>query len=334
VIEVTREIARNEAAVADNALIEFPAVTMSFTSFLIAIGCVCIFRSLFLFYRWIIGYVAPPVDLRSEFKTEWALVTGVASGLGRHLGRLIAEQGVNVIGVDRDTEGLEAARSDIEGLGREFVPVVVDLYRRNFVDSLMDACGDRDIGIVMINAGLGIIGPVGEMTDEYIDNYIFFMTTSYAILARAFAERNRKRAQKSVIYMTASLAGEVHGPRGVLYCAVKAYKSRLLKHLAIETGLDTKIRWTAMSPGFFRMSRFFRTVRPSVQQWADRFRLWPTSLEVAGAIMRCLGRTDLVDLTWQSLCFRVAQWGLIEPLSALWCKGMIVVGDWMAGTKK
>jgi short-subunit dehydrogenase len=287
------------------------ALIVAAMSVLFCIGVLILFRFSFLFIRWVISYVARPVDLPAEFQTDWAVITGAGSGLGRHLSRMVAAQGLNVIGVDRDSGGLCATSGDVGGLGREFVAVVADLTTPEGATTVMAACGDRDVGVVMLNAGLGIFGRFRDLCDDFLIDYIFLMTTSYAILAREFVARNRDRAGRSVIYMTASLASDGTLPQGTIYCSVKAYKSRLLKHLAAETR-DTKISWTAMHPGFFRMSGFFRTARPVVQSRADGTRLIPTSAEVAGAVIRTLGRMDQVDLTWQSAAGRIALWALGE----------------------
>jgi short-subunit dehydrogenase len=298
-------------------------------SLLFWIGVVILLRSFVFVYRWLISYVARPVNLGATYHTNWAIVTGAGSGLGRHLSRMIAEQGINVIGVDRDEQGLASTKSDIESQGHEFVPVIADLCQHHFASKIMSACGDRDIGVVILNAGLGIVGPVCEREDEFVANYIFLMTTSYAILAREFMVRNASRKDKSLLYMTASLAADCTAPLGALYCGVKAYKSRLLKHLAAETN----IAMTAMHPGFFRMSKFFRTVRSSVQSWADSWALMPTSSQVADAVLRTLGRTELVDLTWQSIAARSLLWGLRELPIFYVARLIITVSNWILRKK-
>jgi short-subunit dehydrogenase len=297
-------------------------------SFLFSIGLLILFRFFFLLIRWLVSYVAKPVNLRAEFQTDWALITGAASGLGRHLSRMVAAQGLNVIGVDRDSAGLSATSSDVTGLGRQFVPVVVDLTTPDFATTVMTACGDRDIGVVMLNAGLGIFGPFRDLSEHFLVDYIFLMTTSYAVLAREFVARNRSRDGPSVIYMTASLASEGTLPHGAIYCSAKAYASRLLKHLAAETW-DTKIRWTAMHPGFFRMSGFFRAARPAVQSLADRIGIIPTSSQVAAAVIKTIGRMDQVDLTWQSAAGRIVLWALGElPVMHL-ARAVLSIVNWM-----
>jgi short-subunit dehydrogenase len=273
--------------------------------------------------------VCPRVDIKSTFSTKWALITGASAGLGHHISVRLASQGINVIGVGRNTAGLDSTKSAVVSKGAEFVPVVADLYRPDSIGTIMGAVGDRDIGVLVLNAGLGIVGPVSDVTDAFVTDFFFLMMTSYALLAREFLARGRRPA---VIQMTASLAGESTGPWATLYCGVKAYVSRLAKHLAIECGPDVKV--TAMHPGMFRQSKFFRDDMAAVQGFADRLPLVPTADEVADGVERTIGRADLVWHAWHNPLAVSFQWMVVEPGMVLTAKAILAVGCWIAGKKR
>ena len=63
-----------------------------------------------------------------------AIVTGAASGIGRATAILFAEQGADLVLVDRDGGGLRAVTDDIaampEGSGRVLLEVTLDLAER------------------------------------------------------------------------------------------------------------------------------------------------------------------------------------------------------------
>jgi short-subunit dehydrogenase len=239
---------------------------------------------------------------------------------------MIASQGVNVIGVDRDAAGLAATASEVRS---EFIPVVANLSDPASVAMIMSACGDRDVGVMMLNAGLGHFGPISDLDDSALSDYMFLMTTSYAVLAREFVARDKSRKHRAVLYMTASLAADSMGPLITLYCAVKAYESRFLKHIASETNVAV----TAVHPGLFRMSKFFMAAKPTVQSWADRLALMPATWDVADAAIRTLGRAVLVDLTWFSVVVRCLLWALGELPMYYACRIAIVLIDWLGWRK-
>jgi short-subunit dehydrogenase len=256
------------------------------------------------------------------------LVTGASAGLGHHISVRLASQGINVIGVGRNTAGLDSTKSAVMSKGAEFVPVVADLYRPDSITTIMATLGDRDVGVLVLNAGLGAVCRLSEVTDASIADFFFLMMTSYALLAREFLARGRRPA---VIQMTASLAAESTAPWATLYCGVKAYVSRLAKHLAIECGPDVNV--TAMHPGVFRQSKFFRDKMAAVQGFADRLALVPTAEEVADGVERTMGRTDLVWHSWHNPLTVSFQWMVGEPGMALVAKAMVAVGCWIAGRK-
>jgi hypothetical protein len=102
---------------------------MVLSSPLFAIGVVVFLRSVLFFFRWIVSYTRPRIDITSTFNTKWALVTGASAGLGHHISVRLATQGINMIGVGRNTDGLDSTQCLVKSLGAEFVPVVADLTR-------------------------------------------------------------------------------------------------------------------------------------------------------------------------------------------------------------
>jgi short-subunit dehydrogenase len=159
---------------------------MDLDSFLFWCVVLIIFRSLFHLYPWLVSYIRRPVDLKQDFQTKWALIVGANAGLGRNLAHMFADQGINIIGTGRDVPRLEAVKAECAAKGVVFIPVIADLYDPGSVSKIVESCEDRDIGIVMINAGLGTFGPVSEASDSFVVNFFQLLTTAYAMLAREF----------------------------------------------------------------------------------------------------------------------------------------------------
>ena len=68
-----------------------------------------------------------------------AVVTGVASGIGRATARQLAEAGVTVFGADRNTQGGEATLSAIRANGGKGEFLALDLTQADSIDSFVDS---------------------------------------------------------------------------------------------------------------------------------------------------------------------------------------------------
>jgi short-subunit dehydrogenase len=192
----------------------------------------------------------PAVNLRRIYDTNWALITGANSGLGRHLSHLIAAQGLNIIGVGLEADQLESTKQECESHNIEFIPVATDLSDLESIPKVLSVCDGRDIGVVFLNAGYGPFGRVAQMSDSKIQSYLNLMCTSYAILCREFLCRHFLRKRPSLIYITASLAADYTVPLQALYCAAKSYLSRFGAGVACEcAGSNAGI--TVLHPGCF-----------------------------------------------------------------------------------
>jgi short-subunit dehydrogenase len=266
------------------------------------IGVLVLFRASFLLYRLVLPYVCPRVNLRTAYHTEWALITGANSGLGRHLANMISAQGINIIGVGLEADQLASTKSECESRHVQFISVPTDLTDTTSIETIKSACGNRDIGVVLLNAGYGPFALIRDTSDSQIQKYINLMCTSYALLSREFLSRNRSRGHPSLIYFTASLAADYIVPMNGLYCSAKSYLSLLGKTLSLESA-HTNMRITVMHPGCFGSSSFFTS---GMQNLIDL--LFPGSEKIARAVMASIGRTDHVDCTANSGFFRSLWW--------------------------
>jgi short-subunit dehydrogenase len=194
----------------------------------------------------------------------------------------------------------------------EFVAVPADLSDFASVETVLSACGDRDVGVVLLNAGYGPFGLIENTPNSKIESTIGLMCTSYALLSRAFLARNRDRGDPFLVYITSSLAADYIVPLQTLYCSAKAYLTRLGKSLAVELA-GTNARITVMQPGCFASSGFFSSGIRTLVNVA-----FPPSERIARAVIASLGRADVVDCTANSGLFRAMGWAAGDiPIYAL-----------------
>ncbi|ODU00946.1 MAG: short-chain dehydrogenase [Pseudonocardia sp. SCN 72-86] len=143
-----------------------------------------------------------------------AIVTGGASGIGRALGAALVAHGDTVVLADVDVEGATSAADAMYGPGKA-TAAALDVRDGPAVERLVaytvDAHGRLDL--MVNNAGLGIGGPVEEMTPERWDRVVDVnLHAAYPVMLRQ---------RRGHIVNTASMAGLVPGPGLTSYATTK-----------------------------------------------------------------------------------------------------------------
>jgi NAD(P)-dependent dehydrogenase (short-subunit alcohol dehydrogenase family) len=103
-----------------------------------------------------------------SFENKVALITGGSSGIGFGIARHLLSQGAKVIVTGRDITKLDKA---VQALGPDASGLVVDFAKKQDIDTLYQTV-QRDAGrldIVVANAGAGTILPLGEITEQQVD---------------------------------------------------------------------------------------------------------------------------------------------------------------------
>jgi uncharacterized oxidoreductase len=145
------------------------------------------------------------------------LLTGGSAGIGREIARQLKAKGASVILTGRDPARLEAMR------GEGFEVLAADLSNAAGVDALVAALGDREIDILINNAGQGVAHDFreGAPDPQATDDCIYANLNAPVRLITALLPRLRARPQAAIINVTSGLA---IAPRAgsPVYCATKA----------------------------------------------------------------------------------------------------------------
>ena len=169
-----------------------------------------------------------------------ALVTGAAGGIGRAVAERLSEDGLDVLSVDLEAEGLPGT------------PCAADLTTREgnraAVDAALGAFGRLDV--VVPNAGVQHVAPVKEFPEDRWDALLSLMLTSPFLLAR-YAWEPLTRAEHPRYIAIASVHGLVASPYKAGYVSAKHGVVGLVKTLALE-GAEAGIAATAVCPGYVR----------------------------------------------------------------------------------
>jgi short-subunit dehydrogenase len=186
-----------------------------------------------------------------------ALITGAASGLGFEFCRLLAARGYNLVMVDKDREGLElSSRKLQQSSGISIESYVKDLGRNQAALELYREMGERDLDILINNAGFGLYGHFirtdWEIEEAMLQLHVLNLTHLCKLVLQKMIQRGSGR-----ILNVASLAAFQPSPTMSLYYASKGYMLYFSEAVANELK-GTGVSLTVLLPGLFNTS-FART---------------------------------------------------------------------------
>lgn len=175
-----------------------------------------------------------------------ALITGASSGIGKNMAYVLANKGIDLILVARNKDELLKIKANVK-VNVEVIEL--DLLKEKNVFKLYEMCKDRNIDILINNAGFGLFGLFTE-TDlarelEMIDLNI----KAYHILTKLFL-KDFVEKDNGYILNVASSAGFMAGPRLSTYYATKNYVLKLT--MAINEELrqsGSNVVVSALCPG-------------------------------------------------------------------------------------
>lgn len=212
-----------------------------------------------------------------------ALITGGASGIGKAIVQMFANQGAQTVIVDLDEIAAHQLALEIIDRGGQAIAIKTDITQENDLDQLfqevMKKCGSLDI--LINNAGGGLPTGFFEIDSEEWDKIISINLTATFKMSQRAAEIFRKKGE-GVILNISSMAGRSSSPTaGCHYTSSKAGVLGLTRHMARELA-PLNIRVNALCPGVINTERI-----------AQRIELQKTKDEINKSIP--LGRIGNVD---------------------------------------
>jgi NAD(P)-dependent dehydrogenase (short-subunit alcohol dehydrogenase family) len=177
----------------------------------------------------------------TDFRGAVAVVTGAASGIGRALSGELARRGATVVLADIDEAGAkDAARSLAPASPSQVSGVALDVSDAEAFASLVERTAREHghLDFLFNNAGIGIVGPVRELSlahwnraiDVNLRGVVHGVVAAYPVMIRQ---------GRGHIVNTASLAGLLPAPMLTPYA--------MTKHGVV--GLSTSLRMEAAEHG-------------------------------------------------------------------------------------
>jgi len=166
-----------------------------------------------------------------------ALVTGGSRGIGAATALRLAEAGADVaITYAQDEEAARAVVAKIEGTGRRGVALRCDAADADAaagaVHGAADALGRLDV--LVNNAGIGVLGPIGALSDAEVERVLAVNVRAVFLACRAAADRLADGGR--IISVGTALSRYTGGPGSTLYTMSKSALAGLTRPLARELG--------------------------------------------------------------------------------------------------
>ena len=178
---------------------------------------------------------------------RWALVTGVARGIGRAIAcRLLAED-FAVIAVDRDAAALARTTAALRDRGTLFAEHA-DLAEAAAIDGLAKRVRARSgrLCALVNNAGINIRRPLEDLEREEWERVLAVNLTAPFLLVRALVAE--LRAGHAAVVNIASTRAHMSEPDTEAYAASKGGLVALTHALAISLGPEVRVN--CISPGW------------------------------------------------------------------------------------
>jgi len=179
-----------------------------------------------------------------------AIVTGASRGLGVHIARRLAREGVRLALAARLAESLAAVRDECERAGVKAVAIAADVTSRDDLRRLVQTA-ERELGpadIVVNNAGIEVAAPFHEQSFEQIDALLTTNLSAPLWLTKLVLPGMLERGRGAIVNV-ASMAGTTGMPYISTYCAAKSALIRFTESLDAE--LDgTGVTMSVVCPTF------------------------------------------------------------------------------------
>ncbi|HKK17583.1 MAG TPA: SDR family oxidoreductase [Opitutales bacterium] len=190
--------------------------------------------------------------LTIDLENQRAVVTGVTSGIGAAIARVLAQAGCDVAGCGSRPANSEGARAFIESVeaeGRKAIYLTADLRdksaARTFIQKAAEALGGIDL--LISNAGRNVFEGAENCSEEAWEECMNLDLASHWRLAQA-ARSHLEKSDAGVILIIGSNHAWGSIPGCFPYNVAKAGLLGMVQSLAIEWG--PQIRTVGIAPGF------------------------------------------------------------------------------------
>jgi short-subunit dehydrogenase len=230
-----------------------------------------------------------------ELRGRTALVTGASGGLGAHLARRLAREGMNVALAARREGELSALAGELGRLGVRAAALPADLSDLSQVDPLIErveaALGPIDL--LLNNAGVEIGGAFTVLTRAELTSTVDLNLTAPLLLTHRVLPGMLERRRGHVVFIS-SLAGKLGPAYNEPYAATKAGLVGLTQSLRAEY-LHEPVGFSVVCPGFIAGDGMYQRMVEKEGIKSNRLMGETTLEKVTDATVRAI-RRDLPEV--------------------------------------
>lgn len=229
-----------------------------------------------------------------ELRGRTALVTGASGGLGAHLARRLAREGMNVALAARREQELSSLAAELEALGVRAAALPADLSDLAQVDPLIErveaTLGPLDL--LVNNAGVETCAAFTLLSRAELTSTVDLNLTAPLLLTHRVLPGMLERRRGHVVFIS-SLAGKIGPAYNEPYAATKAGLVGLTQSLRAEY-LHEPVGFSVVCPGFIAGDGMYqRMVEEGMR--SNRLMGETTLEEVTDATVRAI-RRDLPEV--------------------------------------
>jgi short-subunit dehydrogenase len=185
-----------------------------------------------------------------DLRNSTAIITGASRGIGVHIARVLATEGVNLALAARSTSELDQVAAEMSGLGVRAVAIQCDVAdpvaRRSLVDAATAEFGSIDL--LINNAGIETTVRFEEQDPEDFEHMVQVNLIAVTALSRLVVPGMLERGRGHVVNI-ASLAGKAGTPYEAAYATTKHGMIGFTRSLRGEYH-GTGVGFSAICPGF------------------------------------------------------------------------------------
>jgi short-subunit dehydrogenase len=224
-----------------------------------------------------------------DLQSRVALVTGASGGIGTHIARALADEGMDVVVSGRREDALAQVVSELEAKGVRAAAVAADLgdlsQLESFADRAEAALGPIDV--LVNNAGVEMAGTFTKLSRDDLTSMVDINLTAPLLLTHRLLPGMLERRRGHVVFI-ASMAGKVGPAYNEPYAATKAGLIGLTQSLRAEYD-DSPVGFSVVCPGFVAGDGMYQRMKD--QGFKSNFLMGETTTDrVVRAVVRAIKR--------------------------------------------